>query len=93
MVARGWGSGRGAVAGSLADGYLDLEGSEMTLDILFILLLLGGICSVCFVAGRRFERDKWALCSDCGDLRSSADIVERDGLCHDCRRKLWGEMA
>jgi hypothetical protein len=46
-----------------------------------------------FVAGRRFERDKWALCKDCNDLLSRSDIEERDGMCRDCRRKLWGEMS
>lgn len=50
------------------------------------------VMSVSFVAGRRFERDKWALCKDCADILRKADIEERDGLCRDCRRKLWGEM-
>jgi hypothetical protein len=49
--------------------------------------------AVCFMAGRRFERDKWALCKDCSDLLSKSDIEERDGMCRDCRRKLWGEMS
>lgn len=58
--------------------------------VTFIMLCFGGIS---FCQGRRFEREKWALCRDCGDLLSSADIQERDGTCTDCRRKLWGEMA
>jgi hypothetical protein len=61
--------------------------------LLYILAMFTLISAVSFVAGRRFERDKWALCKDCADLLSKADIEERDGLCRDCRRKLWGEMC
>lgn len=53
-----------------------------------VILLVG----VGFVSGQRFERDKWALCRDCADVRSQSDLEEYDGLCRDCRRKLWGEM-
>jgi len=36
--------------------------------------------------GQSEERYRQRYCSDCGDDR------EQDGLCHDCRRKLWGEQ-
>lgn len=67
-----------------------MEGTLYFLALIAFLAIFGGIN---FVAGRRYERDKWALCRDCADIMSTSDIQERDGLCRDCRRKLWGEMA
>jgi hypothetical protein len=64
----------------------------MIITAVFTIFLFMVILVVVFVSGRRFERDKWALCKDCSDLLSRADVEERDGMCRDCRRKLWGEM-
>jgi len=61
--------------------------------ILIIIGLFILACTISFFSGRRFERDLWSLCQDCGDVLSMEDIIEQDRLCSDCRRKLWGDMA
>ena len=46
----------------------------------FVLLVV-----VSFCAGRRYEREKWALCKDCGCPLSYAEAQDVVVMCHDCR--------
>ena len=59
--------------------------------IIFLALLSAyfGLLWATYRKGRsdeRFSQDH--CCSDCGDLRED----NKDGMCIDCRRKLWGEI-
>ena len=59
---------------------------SLTQEFAVLALCFAFACFFVWVGG------KWATwrltgnCLDCGDTR------ENDGLCHDCRQKLWGEL-
>ena len=61
--------------------------------ILYMLALFTLMGAATFTMGRRFEREKWTFCRDCGDLLSKPDIQDCIVQCRDCKRKHWGEMA
>lgn len=64
----------------------------MALALIFMFVLFWLAVAVSFLAGRRFEREKWTFCRDCGDLLSKPDVRDCIVQCGDCKRKLWGEM-
>lgn len=65
----------------------------MTIALVYMMALFVLMGAVCFTAGRRFEREKWTFCRDCGDLLSKPDVADCIVQCGDCKRKLWGEMS
>lgn len=53
--------------------------------VVFLVIYLG-MLAVSYIKGKKDGNFQATYCSDC------LDELEHDGLCQDCRQKLYGEM-
>jgi hypothetical protein len=61
--------------------------SEDAKAIVLFLVFSAYTLLVGFVMYRKGGKDAVGLCADCNEY------IEHDGLCHDCRARLWGEHS
>ncbi len=59
----------------------------MEKDIMIFAVCFSYTCLMLWVGAKAMKYRLRGLCQDCGEP------IEQDGLCHDCRARLWGEQG